>query len=150
MKKRLLTPLLLLMLLASATAIGQTTTVHFGYDANGNRVSRSLTIRKMEDNGILIDSLESPLYLGEAKGFLGHALLSLYPNPTHGKLTVTLQGMGDEVVSARLLALTGTVIEQTNIADGARDFDLSGLPPGVYLLQLSAPNVSQTWKIIKR
>lgn len=139
---------LLLLLLASASVIGQNTTVHFGYDADGNRIFRSLTVSKMEDKGLPSDSLESPLCLDDANDLFGQ--ISLYPNPTRGKLTVMLKGLEGEAVSARVVTLAGTVIEQSEMTDGSHDFDLSGLPPGVYLLQLSTPDASQTWRIIKK
>lgn len=147
MKKRLLIPLLIL-LLASASAIGQNATVHFGYDAEGNRNSRYLTVSKMETPGLPTDSLESALYLGEANDLLGR--VSLYPNPTRGKLTVMLKDLDGETISVRVVSLTGSVIEQSAMTDGSHVFNLAGLLPGVYLLQLSKYDASQTWRIIKK
>lgn len=141
--------LLCLFLLFSAMAFSQNATVHFDYDINGNRISRYLSIRKMEENGKQTDTVNLPSYLSEAKDSLGNAELSIYPNPTHDKLIITLQGIGDDKVFARLISPTGSLIKQYELHDDSSEIDLSGLPIGAYLLQLSATDVSQTWKIIK-
>lgn len=140
----------LVAMLCSLAGRAQTATVHFGYDANGNRISRTLTVRKAEENGKPTDTLNAPALLTEAGDLFGAASLSLYPNPTRGKVSVALQGTGAGWVTARLVTPAGTILQQRELKDGTHDFDLTGLPPGIYLLQLSAAEVSQTWKIIKQ
>lgn len=148
MKKKRLIPICLLLLL-SATTFAQNATVHFGYDANGNRTSRTLSIRKTEENGKPTDTLKSPVFLGEANDSFGKATATVYPNPTRDVLTVKLQGLGTNLAEASIITTAGVVIHQTELSDGSHDFDLSGLPAGIYLLRLAAPDISQTWKIIK-
>lgn len=137
-----------LWLLLSVAAFSQTAEVHFSYDANGNRTSRTLTVRKVEDNGIPVDTPESQGFADVIAATFGRATLSIFPNPTHDKLTVVLEGVDDETI-ASLITVAGTVIRQCRLVEGSHDFNLADLPPGVYLLHLSAPSMSQTWKIIK-
>lgn len=140
----------LLALLWTLPSLAQNATVHFGYDANGNRISRSLSIRKVEDNGKATDTVVAPAMLTEAHDTFGSASLSLFPNPTQGKLTLVMQGMDESTATARLITPTGAIIQQRILTDGNHDFDLCDLPSGFYLLQLTAPDMSQTWKIIKQ
>lgn len=67
--------------------------------------------------------------------------LSLYPNPTGGMITVDiprLAGSAQQIYS-RLLDITGRAVRYPqNVAVGGRvELDLSGLPAGVYFLQLT-------------
>lgn len=148
MKKNIIIPLFILLL--SASAVAQNTIVHFAYDGNGNRIIRSLSVRKTEENGKPIDSLKTFEHRIRVMDTLGQASLALYPNPTQSQLTVELQGLDSDMVNAIIVSAAGAIVEQTSFADGTHVFDLSGLPSGIYLLQLSTPKVSQTWKIIKK
>lgn len=141
---------LLLAVLWTAASQAQNPMIHFGYDANGNRTSRTLSIRKIEENGRLTDTTNTLAMLDVAHDTFGKASLTLYPNPTHGKVSIILQGIGNGTVTASLVSTTGATLQRCEISDGIHDFDLSGLPGGVYLLRLSASEVSQTWKIIKQ
>lgn len=149
MKKKQ-TILLCLLILLSVITSAQNTTVHFSYDSNGNRISRSLTIRKVEENGNQIDTIKTPEFISEARDYLGEVDLSIYPNPTSGKVNIALRGLGNNKALVTLVSPTGSVIKQRELSDGSSEFDLSDLPPGTYLLQLSTVEVSQTWKIIKK
>jgi hypothetical protein len=78
--------------------------------------------------------------------------LSLYPNPAHGRFTLSVpalpgtsavraslrNSLGQEVLPARLLPLTA--------AGAVADFDTHTLAPGVYLLQLSAEGLAPVSK----
>lgn len=148
MKKTIIITLLLLLI--SASSIAQNARVYFAYDANGNRIVRSLTVRNMEENSKSIDTLKSFEQWNKTKDCFGQASLTLYPNPTQSTLTIELQGMGTHMVTAKIVSAIGIVVKQTVFIEGTHVFDLSGLPSGIYLLQLSTPNESQTWKIIKK
>ena len=137
------------MLLTVIVCHGQNHTVHFGYDANGNRISRSLTVAKMKQNINPTDTIKTPESIVGTEDKFGNATLSVYPNPTHERLIVSLQGLCDSSVTACITTITGTVLILRDLSDGIQDFDLSHLSSGVYLLRLSSRNDSQTWKIIK-
>lgn len=135
-------------LLLPLAVFSQTTEVHFSYDSNGNRTSRTLTVRKMEEKSMPADTSESQMFYGAISDALGQAMLSMFPNPAHDRLTVMLEGIEDEA-TASLITATGIVIRHCRLVNGTNDFNLVDLPPGTYLLRVSAPTVSQTWKIIK-
>lgn len=128
---------------------GQNYTVHFGYDANGNRVSRTLTVAKTEQNFNPSDTIATVESIVATVNSFGNAILSVYPNPTNKRLIVSLQGLCESPVTACIVTTAGTILQQRNLSEGIHDFDLSNLSSGMYLLRLASQNVTQTWKIIK-
>lgn len=67
--------------------------------------------------------------------------LRLYPNPTGGLLTVDIPRLSGTAtrIESRLVDLNGRTVRQPNTAPytGRLDLDLSGLPAGIYILQLT-------------
>lgn len=116
-------------------------TVRFGYDACGNRVSRTLEFQRMDGDRGLASLTDT---------FAG-ADMALFPNPTEGGFFMSLSGelLPDDAV-ATLCAIDGTVLEERTVSRTTEEFDLSGRPAGMYLLHLSSGSTVQTWKIIKR
>ena len=116
-------------------------TVRFGYDACGNRVSRTLEFQRMDGDRGLASLTDT---------FAG-ADMALFPNPTEGGFMLSFSGetLPDDAV-ATLCAIDGTVLEERTVSRTTEEFDLSGRPAGIYLLHLSSVGAVQTWKIVKR
>lgn len=146
--KRINILLIVAMLCAAVSLKAQNATVHFNYDANGNRTMRYLTFQKVEENGKSTDADNEAL--PSAIDFIASSQVSLYPNPTYGKFTVALTGLCEERINATLSTATGTVIQQGKLTSLQSTFDLSGQPAGVYLLRLSTDKETHVWKIVKR
>ena len=151
MKKKPIIPVCLLLLL-SAPALAQNTTVHFGYDANGNRTSRSLEIRRMQSDDFLAeetgkDSFPTP---DGRHGALGGIPVTVYPNPTQGRFTIEQSDVAPNPVVASLYTANGVLIERRILSDLNEEFDLGERSAGVYFLQLSSGQEKQTWKVVKR
>ncbi len=127
-------------------------TVRFGYDACGNRTSRTLEFSRVDgDKGT-----------GGAKGgasqweaslcdsFAGVEAM-LFPNPTEGGFFLAFSG--EEIpndATATLCSVDGKAIEERKVGGMTEEFDLRGKPAGVYLLRLSLSDSVKTWKIVKR
>lgn len=127
-------------------------TVRFGYDACGNRTSRTLEFSRVDgDKGT-----------GGAKGgasqweaslsdsFAGVETM-LFPNPTEGGFFLAFSG--EEIpndATATLCSVDGKAIEERKVGGLTEEFDLRGKPAGVYLLRLSSSDSVKTWKIVKR
>ena len=63
--------------------------------------------------------------------------ISLYPNPTAGNVTVSIEGA--DVRELQLLDLYGRVVLRLSLsAQRAVTLDLSALPQGVYILRAGA------------
>lgn len=128
----------------------QNTNVVFGYDVNGNRTGRTLMVKKTggEENKSL-DTIIPKSSIPEAIYDFESESITVYPNPTHDKLTISLHGLGDGCAKVCILASNGTILFQHELPEGIHNTDLSELPPGLYLLQLTTTDTTQTWKIIK-
>lgn len=140
--------LVLAMLCAVVSLKAQNATIHFSYDANGNRTERYLTFQKTEENGKSVEADNEAL--PSAIDLFGSSQVSLYPNPTYGMFTVSMTEMGSEIIQATLSTTTGIVVSQTKLTDMQHTFDLSGQPAGVYLLRLNTGKETHVWKIVKQ
>lgn len=128
-------------------------TVQFGYDACGNRVSRTLEFSRMEPNAVSGGTPSEQPEQWQASlrdSFAGYDAM-LFPNPTEGSFILSLTG--EETPKdgiATLSTLDGKIVEERIVTGSNEEFDLSAKQAGIYLLRLSTANESKVWKIIKR
>ena len=127
----------------------QNAIVHFGYDGDGNRISRTLTIDRNEEKSQAADSTTSLAGIIETLDNDGSATLSIYPNPTHDILTVAVDGLSEKSATLSIVTVSGSVVLSREMSDGKHDFDLSEMSPGIYMLLFSSTNITKSWKIIK-
>ncbi len=82
--------------------------------------------------------------------------VSLFPNPTNGKLYVTLENqnsnnaVANTSTSFKFVGMDGRLIQTTtfDISNGTFDFDLSDFPKGIYFLQIQTEGSSIVRKVI--
>lgn len=120
--------------------------VVFGYDAAGNRISRTITVYKITEE----DSTKNQVISPEA---IENALLqkiTVYPNPTDGMVNIEsslpLKNKGKYI----LAGATGTIIEQGDLTSSHTVLYLQNLGKGIYLLTVEAEGVKEQFKIIKQ
>lgn len=130
-------------------------TVSFGYDACGNRVSRTLQFSRTDGDGSGKPS-DSPddgadaWQASIADGFSGGEVL-LFPNPTEGGFFLSLTGTETpKSATAVLCTPDGKVLEERTVTGATEEFDLRNRPAGVYLLRLASERETMVWKVIKR
>lgn len=81
--------------------------------------------------------------------------LSATPNPTSALLTLRLSMPTEQTISIRVLDQLGRLVQTaqppTRLPAGsfARTFDLSALPPGVYLVQMQGEQAGETVKVVR-
>ena len=110
----------------------------FNYDANGNRISRSLTFKR------IINPDQDPTTVVEAS-------YELFPNPTSDAFTILQKNQPSESSAfATLLTTTGVILDKKELNGQGATFDLSGNPAGVYLLEINGPEGHHAWKVIKQ
>lgn len=78
--------------------------------------------------------------------------LSVYPNPSsNGVFTVSFASEGSSNISVRVYSLIGREVfhDQINAADGAyrEAVNVSGLPKGIYILEVSNGEQKQTRRL---
>ena len=71
--------------------------------------------------------------------------LSVYPNPTEGIMTLSMQkGLGEVSIFNTL----GELVFQADIQSPTADIDLSSLPSGIYFLKVCSDTETLTRKIV--
>lgn len=135
------------MLLFPAVSWAQNAEAHFTYDACGNRILKSLQLKKTEENGKNVEDRNA--YVSTATEYIQEMEIGLYPNPTEGRFTVTLSDTPNATMEAILATATGVVIERHRFMDLRHEFDLSRQPAGLYILRLVLDDETRTWKIVK-
>jgi len=142
-------------LLFVANAFSQTVShISFTYDATGNRTTREVIYLKtseVEDAdatkqsafGQAADSVEFKVILHGQE-------VSIFPNPTKGSLTITIAGAEETgPATLALFSISGELVLKQQIRQPNTTLDLSGHPPGTYLLQISTAAGRETWKVVK-
>jgi hypothetical protein len=147
--------LFIIYMIAYASLFSQTVDyVEFDYDAAGNRTTREVIYLKSSvvddpqarhENGFqpAVDSVEF-------KSTLGTKEITIFPNPTKGSLTIAMAGAQETGPATLVLfSLKGEVILQQEIRQPSTTLDLSGQPPGTYLLQITTAAGRETCKVVK-
>jgi uncharacterized repeat protein (TIGR03803 family) len=129
-------------------------------------VAGSYTLKvRVTDNGVpvLFDEEQIVITVSATAAVAGSLVLepivnnirvtgsTAYPNPVRNRFTVSLNGIAEPIVAVLKSANGMTVREWTlkNKDHGNVVFDIAGLKPGVYLLQLYGKDKNQTIKIVK-
>lgn len=76
---------------------------------------------------------------------------SVFPNPTDGNINVYLKLKSNEDVNIRVFNPVGQLVTSHNAPNtygGTYNFDLSGRSAGLYFVEVSAGNVSRTFKVV--
>lgn len=120
------------------------TTIEYGYNDSGDRISRTIINLKSASftNGSN-ESTQEPLVeqigLQEAK---------IYPNPTKGLLRVELPSLQNQNGIIRVFDSNGKlIIEKT--ASISNQVELFNHPSGFYFMQIIIGGEKKEWKIIK-
>ena len=150
MKRDIRILLVLLYTMVYTICLGQNTAVQYYYDNCGNRIERSLSFKKIEENGRLLEDKEEKSWQMVTESCFKSIKTSLYPNPTNGKFSLSFSKKPDGGIHAELFTIEGAVIEKRQLYGVVEEFDLSRQPAGVYLLRLSADYYTETWKVIKK
>jgi hypothetical protein len=99
--------------------------------------------------------LSDPIQISITSGvgvaeLLSKANVSIYPNPTAGKLHVNLTGYKAEVITMNIFNSGGKVVMTEEIVRSSNEFNLSELPKGVYIVELrSGANKSSSKIVLK-
>ncbi len=155
MKKNILYTLLSIAALFIGSHIqlaAQTIPAHkmeYTYDANGNRITRTVTtlmvFSKMSPDDLI---KEKP---AEEDNTAASMLLEVGPNPTHNsiKIAVLNAEKANNGFSYTLTATTGALIFTRSVLGNNEQIDMSNLMDGMYMLKLNLNGKTYYYKIIK-
>jgi hypothetical protein len=143
------------------------TSVKYGYDAAGNRTNRTIimpappappqdsTEMIVEDEGDIFASVPDIENDEEAPqeiytDVLSEVLITIYPNPTKGLLTVKMSNMPRHAASSlTLFDIQGRVVTQQQSLSDENKLDISAQPAGTYVMRIVMGSETVSWKIIK-
>jgi hypothetical protein len=121
--------------------------VSYGYDAAGNRTSRSIVIAPSLRDASEETEEEATVY----SEVVAELLIKIYPNPTKGRLLIEIENLPADVsASIALYQLSGKLITIRQGVTSSTEIDITGQAPGVYLLRIVAGEAQTEWKIIKQ
>ncbi len=121
--------------------------VNFEYDADGNRISRTITIGNDREERSSNDTTELVHYTD----LIDESRINIYPNPTTKSVFINITNPEEDImITATLLSPSGVFLETKGIGTAPVEFDLGDMAAGVYILELRGGNDKKTWKIIKQ
>lgn len=137
--------LLIFIALPFLTCTSASAQVSFGYDAAGNRISRTIVLAGTLTKAAATDSIKPFTEM------LGELQVKIYPNPTKGKLAVEITGpAGDAAGAVAIYGTQGQLLLQRAASSSHTDLDISGQPAGTYILRINAGQKTTSWRIIKQ
>jgi len=154
---------------ASAQDVVPSVSVSYTYDASGNRLSRTINMKAptapppqdstenvVDDEEEIIapipnieneDQTPQEVYTDA----LSETLITIYPNPTRGLLTVKMSNMPQHAASSlTLFDMQGRVITQQQSLAEENKLDISAQPPGTYIMRIAVGDENVSWKIVKQ
>jgi len=133
----------LLLLTFTCLNAQKTYTVHFDYDAAGNRTDRFLEVTQLKAT----DTVPSEL----PKSISDELLQTLvYPNPTYGNIYIEMEPNEDNPVSYIIVDQQGRLCNQGLIVSYKTSISIEASVAGVYYLRLYNNLEQATFKIIKQ
>ncbi len=131
------------LLIINSVHIYSQSSINFSYDAAGNRISRTIVVTRASEQSKL---QELPL-----KNDFEKARVTIYPNPTKGIISISIQGGNEEFKnsSLALYSISGALITSNRISDRSVTIDIRGEAKGMYILKLILDGQISEWKVIK-
>jgi len=75
--------------------------------------------------------------------------VSIYPNPTNGKIYIEIADISDKDYEINVLTVTGQVIDKIKPTSGISELNLDGNRHGLYILQIKSNDTIQYFSVIK-
>lgn len=120
--------------------------IKFTYDDAGNRTRREITLGKSNEA-----TLDTAAALEPLTDWLDKMKITIYPNPTQGRLTIDIAHITpDAVGEITIQTLEGKRLQQPELIKATNDLDLSAYPPGIYILRIRSAEKVCEWKIVKQ
>ena len=129
-------------------------TVSFGYDASGNRISRTIVLAKSGEVTFADstnNNLEEQIYVD----LFSDVKVTISPNPNGGRFKVMVEQTPGTIESQDpfqlyLHSLSGESIRHIERLELVNEVDISYYPNGTYVLTIARSNDKRTWKVIKQ
>jgi PKD repeat protein len=102
-------------------------------------------------NNLFLNDIQISGPVGQAENSQGQAVVSIYPNPSHGQFNLSMTNSGQEVKMTVLnpqgqVVYTGILVSQSGKI--TRQLDLSGFPKGIYFVKLTGEMTTIVEKVV--
>ena len=136
-------PLITILLLLTARLQAQK--VCITYDKAGNRTNRTICLKSKEATSDSVSIAKIPITEN-----MGEMVITLYPNPTKGQLTIQITNITCETEGAlELYDLSGRLVIVQKTVGESTMLDISRYPLGIYLMRIRICDKVSEWRIIK-
>lgn len=82
---------------------------------------------------------------------MNHDMISIYPNPTNGVITVVNADKQNQLESIEIINVLGEKIYSASLKlQASKEIDLSGFPDGIYVIKIYSGESVHTEKIVKQ
>ena len=140
---RIIRSIIFSLLLLMTGTIVQADSISYSYDANGNRVT-------LLNNGMNRSNPTDETERKPGSESLGQHRITIYPNPTDGRISVEITGTGSLEESAiTVYGIMGNMVYNDSEIDVENEIDLTTCPDGMYILVIKIGSDIGIWKIIK-
>lgn len=135
--------LLILLFFAFACGVVAQRKVSFGYDASGNRISRTLLLTRCAE-----EVCDTEAYHEEIADAYD---VRIFPNSDGKRVRVIVSAITSGKVRGTISVYTngGVLVAMQEVSNSGNDIDLGNCSDGVYLLNITVGKRSTTWKIVK-
>jgi hypothetical protein len=124
----------------------------YGYDAAGNRISKTIPFQQKSARISSPESPDVPMKEMIKDNSIPSREIRIYPNPTQGRIEIEIpDNPGNPgLVQITLLDINGRKVFDKKQEPVRTIIDLSNQPDGIYFLNLIKGSVVSQWKIIKQ
>ena len=106
-----------------------------------------LQLKDLDSDNSLAENWSISDDLTRTKEFYDNQNITIYPNPTSGKVSMALP---ETPIRCQILNLTGNVVEETAVSSARFELDLGHLPSGLYLIKIIMVDGKSTYgKVVK-
>lgn len=133
-------------LFTTISLMAQQSAVFFEYDAAGNRILRTMLVKKLSE-------ADSTQFHAEAHPNVGNQqnqVIKVYPNPTDGIVNIEFGLQFRQNGTYTLSAINGLLIMQGNLTSTINMLNMKDLAKGTYILLVETDEVKEKFKIVKQ
>lgn len=126
------------------------------YDNAGNRISRTVVIGGGTQKSLSIydpntGKVKDEKNLKSLEEKLGDMTITVYPNPNRGQMVVKVENLpAGAATELKVYNTAGKLVFSKKPLLPYTDVDITGAPPGTYIMKIFIGKDESVWKVIKK
>ena len=137
-------------------SVNSQTSVHYTYDNAGNRTSRTVSVGGGSQKSLSIydpntGKVKDEKNLKSLEEKLGDMTITVYPNPNRGQMVVKVENLpAGAATELKVYNTAGKLVFSKKPLLPYTDVDITGAPPGTYIMKIFIGKDESVWKVIKK